>query len=93
MSATADRGLMETVAIPCNRPLAPEDQARADFYALLARLYADPPDAALLAAIARAAPLGDEANDGAVGQRAVDASPRLERVACCERGDAPGRRS
>jgi TorA maturation chaperone TorD len=32
--------------------LAPEDQARADFYALLARLYAEAPDAALLSSIA-----------------------------------------
>lgn len=39
-------------------PLAPEEQARADFYALLARLYADAPDAALLAAIASAPALG-----------------------------------
>ena len=39
-------------------PLAPEEQARADFYALLARLYADAPDAALLRAIASASPLG-----------------------------------
>lgn len=39
-------------------PLAPEEQARADFYALLARLYADAPDAALLRAIAAAPPLG-----------------------------------
>jgi TorA maturation chaperone TorD len=37
--------------------LEAEDRARADFYALLARLYADAPDAALLAAIAAAAPL------------------------------------
>jgi TorA maturation chaperone TorD len=35
-------------------PLAPEDQARADLYALLALLYADAPDAALLRAIAAA---------------------------------------
>ena len=34
--------------------LEPEDQARADFYALLARLYAASPDAALLSAIASA---------------------------------------
>jgi TorA maturation chaperone TorD len=34
-------------------PLAPEDQARADYYALLSRLYADAPDAALLQAIAQ----------------------------------------
>jgi len=38
-------------------PLAPEDQARADFYALLSRLYAEAPDAPLLAAIAAAPPL------------------------------------
>src|SRR5512144_2339879 len=37
--------------------IAPEDQARADIYALLARLYADAPDAALLDAIARSEPL------------------------------------
>ena len=35
------------------RPLAPEDRARADYYALLSRLYADAPDAALLHAIAQ----------------------------------------
>jgi TorA maturation chaperone TorD len=73
MSATADRGTMETVAIPRSWALAPEDRARADFYALLARLYADPPDAALLAAIARAAPLGDNADD----DPADDAPPTL----------------
>ncbi|MDQ6917453.1 MAG: molecular chaperone TorD family protein [Pseudomonadota bacterium] len=32
--------------------IAPEDQARADFYALLARLYGSAPDAAVLSAIA-----------------------------------------
>ncbi len=40
--------------------LEPEDQARADFYALLARLYADAPDAALLRAIGSAAPLAPD---------------------------------
>jgi TorA maturation chaperone TorD len=34
--------------------LAPEDQARAGYYALLSRLYYAGPDAALLEAIARA---------------------------------------
>jgi TorA maturation chaperone TorD len=38
-----------------------EEAARAGFYALLARLYAGPPDAALLAAIAGAAPLAEVA--------------------------------
>ena len=53
---------MEPGAVALARPLVPEDQARADFYALLARLYADPPDAALLAAIAGAAPLRIDAD-------------------------------
>lgn len=39
-------------------PLPPEDQARADFYALLGALYAGGPDAALLRAIATAPALG-----------------------------------
>jgi TorA maturation chaperone TorD len=42
--------------------LDPEDRARADFYALLGRLYADPPDATLLAAIANAPPLAPVAS-------------------------------
>jgi len=37
--------------------LPPEDQARADFYALLARLFGAAPDAPLLAAVAAARPL------------------------------------
>jgi TorA maturation chaperone TorD len=42
-------------AMPAKPPeIAPEDAARADFYALLARLFAGPPDAPLLAAIAGA---------------------------------------
>jgi TorA maturation chaperone TorD len=39
-------------------PLSPEDQARADFYALLAALYASGPERGLLASIARAPGLG-----------------------------------
>lgn len=43
--------------------IEPEDQARADFYALLARLYAAEPDAALLQSIAAADELQvDEGN-------------------------------
>ncbi len=45
------------IGVPLALALEPEDAARGDFYALLARLYADAPDAALLAAIAAAAPL------------------------------------
>lgn len=43
--------------VQVHRPLPPEDAARGDFYALLARLFFDGPDAALLAALARAEPL------------------------------------
>jgi TorA maturation chaperone TorD len=43
---------------PNSRSTLPaEEQARADFYALLARLYTSGPDAALLSAIANAAPI------------------------------------
>jgi TorA maturation chaperone TorD len=46
-------GLQSCVAAP----LAGEDQARADFYALLARLLLAPPDAGLLSALAQAEPV------------------------------------
>jgi TorA maturation chaperone TorD len=46
-------GLQSFVAAP----LAGEDQARADFYALLARLLLAPPDAGLLSALAQAEPV------------------------------------
>jgi len=45
---------METAPVLFTPRIEPEDQARADFYALLARLYRQAPDAALLAAIAAA---------------------------------------
>jgi len=49
---------MSDAPIAVQHRLAPEDQARAEFYALLSRLFADVPDAPLLAAIASAPPLG-----------------------------------
>jgi len=42
---------METSTVTLHHPLAPEDQARAEFYALQARLYAAAPDAPTLALI------------------------------------------
>ena len=44
--------MQETHEREANVPVESEDQARADFYALLARLYALAPDAALLSSIA-----------------------------------------
>ena len=45
---------MEEAPVLFTHRVEPEDQARADFYALLARLYRQAPDTALLAAIAAA---------------------------------------
>lgn len=45
---------MGSATVTFTHRIEPEDQARADFYALLARLFADPPDRSLLAAIATA---------------------------------------
>jgi len=56
---------MSEVPVALEHPLLPEDEARAGFYALLGRLFADAPDPALLAAIAAAPPLAPTAaNDG-----------------------------
>jgi TorA maturation chaperone TorD len=57
---------METAPVVFAHRVEPEDQARADFYALLARLYREAPDAALLAAIAVADEL-EIAKDAADG--------------------------
>ena len=54
---------MSEVGIRLHR-IEPEDQARADFYALLARLFGAAPDAPLLAAIAAARPLEPPADAG-----------------------------
>jgi TorA maturation chaperone TorD len=85
---------MEAVAAGGSPALEPEDQARADLYALLARLYADAPDAALLAAIAQAPPLAaaadaQTAEEGARGLAAAwdalrAASAALDPVAVVE---------
>jgi TorA maturation chaperone TorD len=59
---------MSEAPITLHDRLEPEDQARADFYALLARLFAAAPDASLLAAIAAAAPLAPAAHPGNSGE-------------------------
>jgi TorA maturation chaperone TorD len=61
-SSTLHDGVEHAVA----PPLADEDQARADFYALFARLLLAPPDDALLAALAAAEPIA------AVGEFALE---------------------
>ncbi len=71
---------METSPVRMHPALTPEDAARAEFYALLARLYAGPPDAALLAALGAAQlweddgdnPLAKSWNDLVLASRAMD---------------------
>jgi TorA maturation chaperone TorD len=55
---------MEPSSVVFSPSIEPEDQARADFYALLAQLYAAEPDAALLRSIASADEL--QVDDGNV---------------------------
>jgi TorA maturation chaperone TorD len=72
--------------------LEPEDQARADFYALLSRLYADAPDAALLAAIAAAAPLAraETGGEGDVAETIVSAWDSLRVASAATTAGAAG---
>jgi len=53
---------MSEASLDSTQELAPEDRARAEFYALLARLFAAAPDASILAAIAAAPPLAAPAH-------------------------------
>ena len=55
---------METASQAFAPQIGPEDQARADFYALLSRLFDRAPDAGLLAAIASADELPDVSTPG-----------------------------
>ena len=54
---------MEISAIMLHHAIAPEDQARAEFYALQARLYAAPPDAPMLALIGASERWADESGN------------------------------
>ena len=54
----------EPQVVAVHPPIAAEDQARANFYALLGRLYSAAPDAALLRAIAAADALPVAAGEG-----------------------------
>jgi len=89
--ATPDTRAAGSAAITLHHRLEPEDQARADFYALLARLYAAAPDAALLRAIADAPPLGVSTQIEAVGDDAAglpDAWDKLRAASAAMDADA-----
>ncbi|HQR11849.1 MAG TPA: molecular chaperone TorD family protein [Casimicrobiaceae bacterium] len=71
---------METAQLASQHRLEPEDEARGQFYALLARLYGSAPDATLLAALGGAenrsespdSPLGAAWNTLVAASRAMD---------------------
>ena len=69
---------MRATPLTFRRSLAPEDQARADLYAVLARLYADPPDARLLKSLAGADRMPDDSPVGAAWNRLIDASAVMD---------------
>ncbi|MGJ7917989.1 molecular chaperone [Massilia sp. LXY-6] len=74
---------LQTIALP----LSDEDQARADFYALIARLMLAPPNAALLAALAAAEPIAADGVDEA-GRTLQDAWLKLTQAASVMDADA-----
>ena len=69
---------MSEPAVAPGGNLAPEDEARANFYALLARLYAAAPDAGLLEAIATAPSLSPAAGPFETGYAATGMGPAWE---------------
>ena len=73
---------MSAVAAPVavRRAATPEDAARGDFYALIARLCAAAPDQALLAALAAAQPLpaGGDAALASAWRKLIDASSAMD---------------
>jgi len=58
----------EALPVEPGQPVAPEDQARAEFYALLARLWYAAPDAALLQSIAASGDLPAEGAQTALAE-------------------------
>jgi TorA maturation chaperone TorD len=74
-------------AVALALPLSDEDQARADFYALVARLMLAPPDAGLLAALAAAEPIAADGLDEA-GRLLQDSWLKLTQAASVMDADA-----
>jgi TorA maturation chaperone TorD len=63
---------MSETAVAHRDGIAPEDEARGNFYALAARLFAEPPDTGLLASIAGAPPLALDPDAVAAAPHATD---------------------
>jgi len=71
---------MHVAPIAFRHTLDPEDQARADLYAMLARLYADAPDAGFLRALATAERMTSDINNpfATAWNRLADASAAMD---------------
>ena len=80
---------MRADPIALTRPLAPEDQARADCYAVLARLYAEAPDRAFLDMLANAPRLADDDGTplGTAWNRLAEASGAMDASAARQEYD------
>ena len=72
------------VRISISHALAPEDRARAEFYAVLARLFANAPDDALLRAIAGAERMEGGMHLMGAWNRLVDASAAMDAAAAAQ---------
>jgi TorA maturation chaperone TorD len=89
--AAAETARPSAAAISVALPLAPEDQARADLYALAARLLLAPPDAALLAGLAAADPIASSGDYYALAdawEKLVQAASVMDPAAVAEEFDA-----
>jgi TorA maturation chaperone TorD len=83
---------MNAVAAPVtvHRPMAAEEAARADFYALLSRLFQAAPDGALLKTLSRAEPLpaDGDARLAKAWRELVEASSAMDEDAAMDEYDA-----
>src|SRR5947207_15082451 len=78
---------MQVAPIAFRHHIDPEDQARADVYSVLARLYADPPDESFLKTLAAAERLPSRADDNrlaAAWNRLLDASGAMDPEAAAQ---------
>jgi TorA maturation chaperone TorD len=73
--------------VSVHRPLAPEEAARADFYALLANLLVGAPDARLLSRLADAGPLEGDPDLARAWQGLVYASTAMDAAAAADEYD------
>src|SRR6185436_795782 len=80
-------GAAVAVPVTVQRPLAPEDAARADFYALLSRLLAAPPDGPLLRNLADAPALQGDADLAKAWDHLTRASSAIDADAAGEEFD------